>query len=317
MCNDNFSLWHYTDLTGLEGIISSQCLWATDYRYLNDSSELHHSQKMLFQVLLPKVIAITKKKYDDSSEVRGIIDFHNGVEKFSEMATWDHIKRHYKSFLESPNTAPIPCVLSFCKTPKDERNGLLSQWRGYGKDGGYAVIFDEKELDKKFNEDEDCFYGISGGRDVVYAPPVKDKEIKDSLEQVSGYIYQYFKEQPREQTKDEFFAFIRCMAFIKHNGFSEEREYRFLFIPDSERFKNMDGFKEAGKEFRKIMFRESSRGLVPYIKLFERSKPLPIEGICIGPYKDKKLREQSVKMYLRNKGLEHIEVFCSETPFVG
>jgi hypothetical protein len=33
-------LFHYTDLQGLRGILSSNTLWATNYRYLNDRSEL-------------------------------------------------------------------------------------------------------------------------------------------------------------------------------------------------------------------------------------------------------------------------------------
>src|SRR5687767_5789612 len=34
------SLWHYTSLSGLLAILKDQNIWATDIRYLNDSSEL-------------------------------------------------------------------------------------------------------------------------------------------------------------------------------------------------------------------------------------------------------------------------------------
>ena len=33
-------LWHYTNLAGLIGIVERRKLWATDLRYLNDSTEL-------------------------------------------------------------------------------------------------------------------------------------------------------------------------------------------------------------------------------------------------------------------------------------
>ena len=33
------TLYHYTTLEGLTGILEHRCLWATHYRYLNDSSE--------------------------------------------------------------------------------------------------------------------------------------------------------------------------------------------------------------------------------------------------------------------------------------
>src|SRR5262245_39979140 len=33
-------LYHYTGIRGLKGIINSQTLWATHYRYLNDTEEV-------------------------------------------------------------------------------------------------------------------------------------------------------------------------------------------------------------------------------------------------------------------------------------
>jgi hypothetical protein len=35
-------LYHYTDEIGLRGIISSGCMWATHYKFLNDLSERQH-----------------------------------------------------------------------------------------------------------------------------------------------------------------------------------------------------------------------------------------------------------------------------------
>jgi hypothetical protein len=39
-------LYHYTDGRGLKGIIESQTIWFTDYRHLNDPSELIHGVEM-------------------------------------------------------------------------------------------------------------------------------------------------------------------------------------------------------------------------------------------------------------------------------
>jgi hypothetical protein len=35
-------LYHYTDQAGLDGILSSGCMWATHYEFLNDLSEREH-----------------------------------------------------------------------------------------------------------------------------------------------------------------------------------------------------------------------------------------------------------------------------------
>ena len=42
----DFTLYHYTDGQGLRGILESGRLWFTDYRHLNDPSELTHGIKM-------------------------------------------------------------------------------------------------------------------------------------------------------------------------------------------------------------------------------------------------------------------------------
>lgn len=41
------TLYHYTSLTGLEGILSSGSLWATDIRYLNDAAEMRHTAEII------------------------------------------------------------------------------------------------------------------------------------------------------------------------------------------------------------------------------------------------------------------------------
>ena len=44
-------VYHYTDRPGLEGILSTQTLFATHYRYLNDTSEIQHIQTALIRNL--------------------------------------------------------------------------------------------------------------------------------------------------------------------------------------------------------------------------------------------------------------------------
>lgn len=44
-------LYHYTDVAGLIGILSSSSLWATNLRFMNDAEELAHSWKLMLDVL--------------------------------------------------------------------------------------------------------------------------------------------------------------------------------------------------------------------------------------------------------------------------
>jgi hypothetical protein len=57
-------------------------------------------------------------------------------------------------------TAQGHYVLSFCTTddPWMSKNGLLSQWRGYGQTGGYAIVFDARGLDELFTIEPKSYY---------------------------------------------------------------------------------------------------------------------------------------------------------------
>ena len=45
------TIYHYTDPRGLVGVLSHDQLWATDIRFLNDSAELVHAERIQKEVL--------------------------------------------------------------------------------------------------------------------------------------------------------------------------------------------------------------------------------------------------------------------------
>ncbi len=49
------NLYHYTDKLGLEGILENQTLWATNYQFLNDASELVHFKEQFKEILIPPI----------------------------------------------------------------------------------------------------------------------------------------------------------------------------------------------------------------------------------------------------------------------
>jgi len=51
-------VFHYTDAVGLVGILSSKSLYATDYRYLNDSSEATSIRKHILPIFQSDVSRI-------------------------------------------------------------------------------------------------------------------------------------------------------------------------------------------------------------------------------------------------------------------
>src|ERR1700730_1271189 len=100
-------LYHYTSAGGLLGIIESGTLWASDCRFLNDATELSYSTEQL-------LAALSTLEDDTMGPESGFI-----LPGVVEHLTAETFRVH---------------VVCFC-----EDGDLLSQWRGYGADGGYAV----------------------------------------------------------------------------------------------------------------------------------------------------------------------------------
>jgi hypothetical protein len=53
------SVFHYTDSAGLLGILSSDSLFATDYRYLNDVTEAGVIRDLIMPVFEVEIAEIT------------------------------------------------------------------------------------------------------------------------------------------------------------------------------------------------------------------------------------------------------------------
>jgi hypothetical protein len=53
-------LFHYTTWNGLMGILDSHSLWATHYKFLNDSSEIILFKDKLLELLLPRMLDFYK-----------------------------------------------------------------------------------------------------------------------------------------------------------------------------------------------------------------------------------------------------------------
>src|SRR5579883_2004996 len=61
------NLYHYTSGDGLQGIVRDKNLWATHYKYLNDSTEIRYAFEILKKV-------VREKKKTASRIVKSILD---------------------------------------------------------------------------------------------------------------------------------------------------------------------------------------------------------------------------------------------------
>ncbi len=318
-------LFHYTTCSGLKGILESQSLHATHYKYLNDASELHAIAPKLRELAGP---AIRELLMEMANSNEGLIEINsqggfescvvNDVERVVDgiyAVTLGNLGRH--KFYQ-------PYIASFCNhnEPYERSNGLLSQWRGYGAASGYAIVFNAEKLEELLLREAASHaydYGFLG--DVVYAGdeeafmaefPNLGSVVRDSIRAVSD----------DQAVFSSFYSeFVLSASRFKHQGFKEEQEVRLCVSPRDpmmteklrERGPNYAGAHEY-KNIKTILFKDN---FVPYVNIFGdlEGRSLPIAKVIVGPHADKQGRRDRLCRYLEIRGIE-IEVFCSETPFV-
>lgn len=116
------TLWHYTNLAGLLGILHNEEIWLTDANYLNDTREMHEALDIISGIL----------EEGASTEPGGMPDAQRIVRDWM-FSSGD------RPMLTLPDRGPY--IASFCA-----EGDLLAQWRNYAGEGGYAIGFSSREL---------------------------------------------------------------------------------------------------------------------------------------------------------------------------
>ncbi len=272
-------LYHYTTIEGLKGIVESKSIWATSYRYLNDTEEIRHGLKII-------------KEYVDSELRRAYTKNAKASLRFASGILYDYIdsRLDFHFFVSSFSSAP----------------DLLSQWRGYcPKSDGVCIgfSFDEQTLatlNKNHVSLANCEY-IDNPADL---PPNLTNSIKHSIE--------VFLQQIRDKTKQmndlvQNFeeTLIRTAISIKHPSFAEEKEARLICGPTE-------------MEDDSVFFRAVHQTLIPYKKIELTSgggEPVPIAGVIVGPSPKMKLSIGSIQAFLNKNGAK-VKMECLEdSPF--
>jgi len=321
-------LYHYTSISGLEGILKSQMLRATHAAYLNDTTELSIFKDRLPGILAPSVENGIINILKNNPGKQGWVDSQGGVVPLKNKIAAEFSNLIYMTLIGTNDSAPFvePFIISFCTTKSKQiaESGLLSQWRGYGREGGYAIVFDTARLSELLSEEgkkEEC--DLFGG-DVVYSTANDDlirEEFGDDISLLQSTIEKYFTSNADPKSfEDSYHPIVRCACRYKHWGFEEEAEVRVVAIPNSKVI--LEAAIAEGIEAKTIKIDHFHRGglLVPCISLFDtltniQDRSLPIKRIIIGPHKDKDKRKHSVENLLYSLKLD-IPVSVSEIPYI-
>lgn len=193
------TIYHYTNIDSVVGILENGQLHLTHFQYLNDISELIKGIEFF----------ISKSRGHHNDHKAQYTD-----ETLNEVlnALFDMLQ----SAIEIPkNEIPI-YIISFSQEPD-----LLSQWRAYGK---YAI---------EFNSDE--IYGTERNiqtKKCKYTAMDKTQDIGNTFINMAEKINEY-EELDNDDAKkqlilDLFVEAVFTSTAFKHGGFKEEKEVRII-----------------------------------------------------------------------------------------
>jgi hypothetical protein len=173
LVRDHPHLYHYTNGVGLKGIVESNSLWATYFRHMNDANEIHELRVPLVRELARRLTPFVQERRQKGIPISKIVSMSGGeAEHFAR--GW--VNSLYSTVFQSDEMERTSAcyISSFCSHSNDQayerENGLLSQWRGYGKQGGFCLVFDTADLFKLFEQERRTyFYPYADLRDVHYS----------------------------------------------------------------------------------------------------------------------------------------------------
>lgn len=266
-------LWHYTDAAGLVGILTSERLWATQARFLNDSKEIAYGAEVATKALARHNISGLKR--ETAQFVRGLGDPN---------------KRILQDYFDKTLDIFVTC---FC-TKRD----LLSQWRAYaGHDsvGGYAIGFRPPRDPQTWAQSAPGNHGLVFRR-VLYDPAEQESHCRELISR----LVELLDIDPVDVARQTAFAnhlvdgIVELTTWFKHPAFAEEQEWRIIYL------RNSDHQPLTVKH-------RAGRGLViPYVELAAPkgsgrfADHLPLAEIDCGPSAVPELKQQGVRSLLQS-----------------
>ncbi len=189
------TLYHYTSLAGVLGIIGSGVMWASDIRYMNDSAELRHTADLVKREVELRIA----QGHDEPGLLNAFIDW------VQHRITNGHIL-FGASFRSNGN--------------------LLSQWRGYSSVGkGASLGFNARYIRQRAVEQD-----FKLGR-CVYERREQQRLISQIVDAVELLVVSEEGAEPGSFLP--LFAhletdLLRIAAILKHPSFEEEQEWRLV-----------------------------------------------------------------------------------------
>ena len=320
---ENDRLFHYTNSAGLYGILTCGCLWATHYRFLNDSSELFSVREALITRVAREI-----HRRAAALKVNREVTFVEGVnlQDVSVQEATVIVDAMYSTTIGDVESRVTPLghpyvFSSFCcaaSEAEDFGNGVLVHWGTYGRGGGYAVQFNPHKIKGLLAREQTTFTRlVSLSRKVTYLTEAPNADLSRWIDKIADVGRKIVEAELRgKDVRDvdvsgSLEPFINAITCSKNSFFAPEREARIVIVqPDVPSPDHKD---------HEIHMRHSAGMSIPFIKIFADTllgEHCPIERILVGPHPDNSRRVIALKTFLKGKGLDHIQVDVSKVPYI-
>lgn len=300
-----FDVWHYTDQAGLEGIVSSDVLWATESGGLNDPSEVVLACDDLLATweaqlghLVPEApveeVDAWLRQITAETKARRFffVSASSEGDKLQHWVTYAggtgyalELERDSEFRLLQPGSAPALCMPAFVPFP---------WWRPVD----YGPYYDEWGLSRgKFVGRNGVMESILDGFAAKVRGDITDEELFwDELERV----------------------YLTSVCFSKHQGYAGEEEVRLVFAePPSPAYVHRRAGRFGRSQTAYMEVTSDCTDLQAYS--VAATTALPIKTVRIGPrYATDLDREvRHVTDLLRDHGYLDVTVTTSAIPYRG
>ena len=282
------TLYHYTDLNGLTGILENKGFWLSEAKYLNDKEELYNGCNLAIELIQN---LINKKRYSS---------FKNILSKTISLLNENEFKNYY--------------IASFSSKADD-----LEQWKAYSKNGsGICIGFNTK---LKTNFPHFMLGPVWMLHKVIYDDNIKCRILHLII---FKYLYEFKKDLQKNPKYIDIDDYAQSLSqslthtFInfKHKSFEQEKEVRLVCK-----------VKDIQKDFHKKNYRTVNNIIVPYVCTYDiilnnkdgskfKVDMLPISEIIVGPTINQEITIDSIENFTNDLGYKNI-VKTSKVPYRG
>lgn len=271
------TLYHYTDASGLVGMLTNHKVLFTDIRFLNDKTEIIHTRNLVNSLLS----SYTKDNPDDLST-----EFAKSVKQWQSVENADE-------------------VFSFSLSAKEDD---LSQWRGYASEGkGFTIGFSGPSILKLDRLKDELGFGR-----VEYNAAVQMDDLRECLSRMETALRKHCGNKMKladiNAAAQKFDWLVDSRATLnKHHSFEQEAEWRlFSYIATKV---NASDLKVRASGLRLVPYVEEQI-------MDDGSLKLPITRIGIGPAFAGGEQFHAVQALCRANGYNP-DIYFADTPYRG